>query len=822
MGNALFKEDFVGKYDGVTAPTMLPPGSLSDGKNVRKVSQSGGWKPRKGCALNNTTAVDSTNAVDSLHLYENPLQGDRAFIAQCNSKLYKATNDPPASGTTFGSALEIITSGTDHTVGTTPGFSDKVGEWWFYADGSGRPTAYGGLTPFPRAVLSYDDSEGEYIDITRKVTDNRSDTSAELVYQEADKFYVITEEPISAVALVLGTNKNAVDSALVVKALRSGTLTTVSSLSDGTETGDATLAQDGTVSWTGSASDTPGTYAGTQGYVYEFSWTIDGAETELTQAVQVVSVKVTQPIALLTNKWHGVLERVTGCRFYDQSTGEYVECLGKISDETTSTYIDVSEATTSDFLYIKTPEPACGFAFAMPAGYENSADAQIDLIECLEGDAWTDISTLTDLTLDGDGDSSFSQAGIVSFDTSSLNPTRRTFEGDSFPGFWYRVSWDASLSADTRLYLVFYAAAPETLPAYSGCIEFKGRLCLWGDPEFPNKLRFSQFDKPFCFTGLDSGFSDPLGYENTIKVVKKFHNELLVWKEDSVWLIEGYNMKTFGAMKITDQVGCASPKSAQVVEVGFPGMHRDEPLMIAIWQDVDGIYVLDGRKPRKVSMPIDQYFNPEYTSTCISAANIDALDSFVDRVNNEYHLLLPSGVELVYNFVSDEWYPPWARQIALSCGLYLRGTDDRFYTYGGSSSGFVMKLETDTADKTTANADSAIEHYVQTRAISFKQEQGITLRFNLRHVYVEAKAQTAGTIVTTSYVDRATSGTTEAKPSAMSLINTGYSLAVPRLDISRLNINCFELKFSLNTVDQEMEIYSLVYEVDGRGLPVGP
>ena len=116
MAMLVYKEDLTGQFNGVIPATMIPTGGLAGGKNVRKVSPGGGWQPRKGCALHNTTVAESGVAVKSLHLYENPLGGDRAFIAQCNSLLLKAAADPPTAGTTLGTTLGVA-------VGTTPGFS---------------------------------------------------------------------------------------------------------------------------------------------------------------------------------------------------------------------------------------------------------------------------------------------------------------------------------------------------------------------------------------------------------------------------------------------------------------------------------------------------------------------------------------------------------------------------------------------------------------------------------------------------------------------------------------------------------------------------
>jgi hypothetical protein len=296
----------------------------------------------------------------------------------------------------------------------------------------------------------------------------------------------------------------------------------------------------------------------------------------------------------------------------------------------------------------------------------------------------------------------------------------------------------------------------------------------------------------------------------------RFYNELLVFKEKSIFLLEGFSPSTFGVLKIADTVGLASPKTAHMVEIGFAGMHSDEPLSIAIWQDVDGVYILDGRKPKKVSLPVDDYFNQEY-SNCIGAASIKNRQAYIDQINNEYHLLLPSK-ELIYNYVLGEWYPVWDREIAIDTAINLKGSDDRYYTYGGSSGGFVMRLENDTSDKNASNVDVAISHSIKTRAIAPEEELGISLSFTLRRLWTVLKARSVGTITTKFFKNMATSGSTLSTPAAISMVSSGEGLTTKNLDISAQGCSCFQIEFSLSVIDQEIEIWSMLYELEARGL----
>lgn len=807
MAGQLFKEQFDGPYNGVLPKTLMPVGSISDGLNMRRAGAKGGWKVRKGCTLFNTTALETPSSVKSLHQYTHPRNADYHFIAQCNSKLLDAPSDPPTAAA--GSAWTTLESSN---VGATPGFSDVVREHWFYADGTSRPIVWGGDNPYCSGFLYYDVSELAYVDFTREVTDNRSTTYASFTIAAGDFLYICSPEIAEEITITMGSSVN--NNEVLLTELDSWVAGAWADRgeTDGTVTGAATLTKSGSITWNRNATDTMRVLAGIMGYWYKISFA--GA----LDAVTITSVKVKFDATPLTNKWDGIPQAVAGCLFYDHSGTEYQEALGKVSSGSTSQYIDISEAQTDDFLYAKTNEPATGFGIGIVVGYGNTSAGNIDNIEHWDGDSWAAGAGIIDETLDGAGDSSLNQTGWVWFNAAAITAVKRTFQGDPIAGYWYRISWDAALSTDVRVYLVSYAPYPEVLPAYDGCIQFKNRLLVWGDPEFPNRLRYSAKDKPDCFSGADSGYTDALGNMTKVTAAVRFYNELVCFKRDSVWLLEGDDPTNFGKLQITDTVGLASPKTALAVEVGYPGVHKLEPMSIITWQDVDGVYVLDGRKPVKISGAVDQYFNPEY-SACITAATITTLQAFADRVNNEYHLVLPAA-ELVYNYLHEEWYPPWDRSLDLVCGLSFKGADYRFYTYGATAGGFVCQLENDTTDKSAANADVAISHSITTRAISAVQDQATTFHFLLRHVWVEAKARTAGAITTTFYKDLATSGTALAVPEAMSLINTGFSLATPKLDISQNRCACMELKFAVTTADVELEIYSMLYLIEAKGLNI--
>jgi hypothetical protein len=457
MTMQMFKEHFVGKYDGISPPTLLPPGSIVDGQNIRRVGKAGGWKTRGGASLHNTTAI-SAHEIKTLMFYNHPRNNDNHFLAHLNSKIYDMTNVPPATGVETGTDTGVSTS-------TNPLFWDVVDEHLFIGDGAGVPFVYGGSTPFCKGfVVLFDLATDVYTDYTRWVTDNRTDTYATLNNVAGDKFYVCSPERASGVKFTMGGTVNAQRSCVTVKAWRSGAWTEVSAVVNGTavnssavalegasvaaacvitwvghglKTGasvtiagvtqadwtalngthvityvgadtfsiavdssgfaayDAgtdpgtilavagiTFAQTGTISWTASSSDAMKVLEGRMGYWYEIS-----LSAALTASVKITKVQVTFAMQRMTNKWNSIFEWVGGCRYYDGT--EYNDVSGKVTNETTSMYLDLLAGGTDNYIYIKTPEPITAIGFGVDGDYPNTANSQIDLVEVWTGLAFT-------------------------------------------------------------------------------------------------------------------------------------------------------------------------------------------------------------------------------------------------------------------------------------------------------------------------------------------------------------------------------------------------------------------------------------------------
>lgn len=794
----LNREPLSGHYDGVTNPLLLPEGSISDGQNVRHAGPNGGWKGRRGCTVYNSgEGAGSAPAMKSFFDYEHPVNGDYHFVVNSTANLYDCNVGPPP-----GSVHNDLSSETDLGIdtGSARGFGCTVKDHFFFASSTTPPVTYGGLTPFCSGFLVYRTADGSYTDCTVLVADSSDSTYATLGSASGDYYLVGMHEPGHGISLTFGT-PNTKTVTVSVSAWRSGAWAAVSGLSDGTSTTE-THDTDGSLTWTASASDEMSVLGGIMAYWYRVSF------SAAVDAVTIKSCKVAWSAHTLTNKWDGVYRHVSGFLYYD--TSDYRDSLGVISNAALSQCVTLSSATTAAALYVKTQEPACGFAFGIVPTKNNTADAQINSVKTWTGNEFTSM-TFRDETLDGDANSSFSTSGTVWLTRpSAVSPQKRVFQGDSVPGYWYEIKWDATLLATTAIYLSLYAEQPEALGYYDGCVEFNGALVLWGDKRYPNRLRVSKPGKPDSFNAGIASFSGVIGDSTVVKNAIVLNRHLIVWKGRGVWAVA----RDYSIEQIAGTVGLAGEHTACVSEIGLEGFKRDELVHVAIWQDIDGVYMMDGKTIKKISSAISNYFDEEFSTEYLSTNLLDRV-AYIDQIHNEYHLLLPTK-ELVYDIDKQTWIPPFVRNQYLSYAKTVVMSDGRKATYGigtPAAQQVIYRLEVDTTDKNASGQDVAITQDITTRAFT-AENYHVSYDFGLGHIWQELDAAASGNVAVTLYPNQKTSGVSLGNAS---LVNSGYDLALPSVCANGYRAASFQFKFSVSTADLVLKIYGLAYSAQIHG-----
>ena len=133
------------KLDRTTPFVSLNPGAISEARNMVRLSPgvTSGWGPRKGMAVHNSTTIGAST-IDSLHQYINKDFGTRIFVAQYgNTAIYSASDDPPDTGTTFGTNIYTATGATGIAV------SDHINDDWIGVATGASPWGWSGGTAYP-------------------------------------------------------------------------------------------------------------------------------------------------------------------------------------------------------------------------------------------------------------------------------------------------------------------------------------------------------------------------------------------------------------------------------------------------------------------------------------------------------------------------------------------------------------------------------------------------------------------------------------------------------------------------------------------------
>jgi hypothetical protein len=806
-------ERLTGKYSGVSFAEFMPEGSLSGGKNVRKASPVGGWKPRKGYSLLNTTAT--ATPILGVWSYKNKISQDYHLLSQVGEALRDSTatqEDLLTEGgevlqTEQSEGLQIVSSsepfeqatalGSSLVTGLSAekrGFGATIGGEFVYADGSGAPIIYGGQSPLCEAFLLANSSD--FVEFSNEVKDTLTTTYAVLPNSTTPVYYVCSKEPASGLLLNFAqTNSDALT--VTVAAYRSGSWTNVSNQSDGT-TGSNTHDTDGTISWTASSLDEMTVLGNKMGYWYRV--TFSGALSS--QAVHISQCRVVRSVARMSNKWDGTFRYPTGAMLYDASAGIYEDRLGAVTSVSEDEYMDLDAGATDDFIYVKTPEPAAIFGFAIPKGQNNSAAGNIDAVEYWNGSAWTSLA-FSDTTLMGGA--SFAQTGVISF-TARHTPAKLILDsdGDNVPGYWYRFSWDATLSAGTQVYTIVYGSQPADLLSIEGVVEFRGRAVYWGHPLYPNRLILSPYERPDEVASLEDSLSQPCG-SGRIVACGVLQDTLVVIADQGVFVsTDGTTIQT-----VSHAIGIVAQASFAISEFGDREMNKEQVRSVALWVDADGVYKFDKTGLAKISAPVDLYFNKIYDEV-LTATELQDIQATVNPLTNEYCLVLPDK-ELVYSLATEEWYPPWYRELPLRSINSVKDSDGLYRFVGGTQGGFLLLMEETDNDRDSSNTEVAIDHSIKTRAIVASAP---ILEFCVRRLWAIMKVQTAGSVTCTIYANHVSTGTEESTPTALSPVSGTQDYTIPLIDLSTKESTSIVVEFSCNRLDTEMWIMWLTLMVE--------
>lgn len=582
-------------------------------------------------------------------------------------------------------------------------------------------------------------------------------------------FLVGSPRPAQGAKLYFTATVNTTANTLEVKESTATVWTTLTVTSDGTRTGGTTsFAQTGTVSWASTVATTKPKYI--EGYyLYWYQFTIDDGSAEL------YHITLDLPFQSIIDMWDGIYRDIL--RFYVTTTTQTDKTLSVFKDDydqySASSYADLSSLTaTTQFIEAGFGERQTALYFAIPPGYENSTATTTATVYYWNGSAWATVGTISDGT--ATGGISFAKSGVISWNNTSLSSEQKIQYANALPLYYYKVAFSQNLDTAVRVNYVGGITASKTVNYFKFPVFAQGRVLLCCDMAGEkNKATCSSKYMPQVYNGFDSvdvyfGEDGELtcGTELFSQFGSSIYSLILMFKDNETWIVSGLDINEWenNTFLISSAIGCPAPLTLKTINLASePGAGVNRAL--AIWQGANGVYMSDGRAPIPIHHDIKEYFDP-VDSRCIPASKIGDSVGFIDYTRQEYHLLLASGTELVYDIARNKWFEI-DRGSDLQCGVSVHDTDGNAYAYGFLDTGYMERLENGTTfDGTT------ITHTVQFGDIPL---DGLAVETRLSAVRLITVAGT-NDVTLTVYSDTSSTGTDKT----MTHTNTGYRVAFPK------------------------------------------
>ena len=817
---------FAGKLDRTTPSILLESGSVKELLNMRRPfpGVALGWAARSGTTKHNTTAIAGTE-VKGLFQYVNKDFGTRIFTAQTNDAIYLSDIDPPATGASFGSSIYTLTAGT------SPAFADHINDDWVGAATGTTPWAWSGGTTYPDGFLvKHETGTTLYVDGWNLVRNNRKDSNISLMNHSgaSEVVYFGFRRRLDGILLDFVTGAtNVLAAGVSVQAWDSGTSawSGVASLTDNTDGtgGVSTFYESGSITWTYDATDDPYLLPGTNVHQFWYRMTVDN---DIDDGTKVYRVRVNDEIQAITSLWSGFYDLAVGA--LKSSVTGFTDYTGDVTDGTDVNFIDISSLLTTEAMYVGFVEPAFGVYLQMVPGKTNLGTAANLQVKYWDGggNAWTSVNAVQDGT--SFGGYPLGQTGIIQWDGRSFNEDKRVLGGGIIPLFWYELTWTAALPADIQIWEIAQAAKPGTIPPvehYDGVIEFNGRALWWPGKHWKNGVDFSQDSMPHILTGQRAGQTGPIFGPGRVNAVARLSSYAIVSTKNPyrLYLLQGKVPGKFDELMISDHIGVIAPHTLHVIDDAVRVFRTTRTVHAGIFMAPDGFYMTAGDVVANISQPIADYFDTGATPYIEpSYANISK--GWIDYKEKTVHFAVPLNVtnssdtqttnnrEIVYSYLTDEWFDVYQRSAPAASGLDLIGSDDQRIAYIGDYAGGVYRSgvsDTDYGNNFTQRVKTTDILPLQGQASDF-----LNYSSRLRRVKLKAKAQVSGNIDFKMYPDGAEVATLPTGVTNYSMVNSGYAFTQGRINTNLL-AESFAFTFESGVTDNEtMEVYGFTMDYE--------
>ncbi len=816
--------------DRTTPSLLLESGAITELRNMRRIAPGvpAGYTRRSGTSVFNATAIASAT-VKGLYQLVRPDHNIELLFAQCDDELHAATDHPPDTTSTFGTAVYTgIDSGASAAIG------EKIGDDLVLAATGTSPWAWSGGTDFPNASYMVHETTDPQVYVDAKDVLKKYRADLNILFLQAGQsggsvFYVGYHRRLEGISLdfVAGAT-NILAATTAVSAYQGGSWTPVTSLTDGTADSTGTTPfyeNSGRISWTYDADDDPYLLPNTKDHLF---WYQVAVNSDVTDGMLLRRVRVHDRCEPVTNLWSKQFD-IALSAMLSTATG-YADYSGDVADGTQANYADLSSLGTSQYLYLGFMYPAHGIYLQVDPDYVNDSVSATVTVEYWDdaNQTWTSVGTVTDGT--AGGSSSLNHTGVIQWDGSQIDEGKRSISGELLPLYYYRLSWSATLPADVHVWgaaqLEKPGYDPDPFEHYSGAAEYNGRALYWPGKDYRHGMDYAAMGKHWVMNGPDAGSTKDIFGPGEVNAFARIGSYGIVSTANPyrLYLLQGKVPQQFDEYMISDVVGAVAPNTLRVVQDRIAIFATTKSVHAAVLLAPDGVYMAE-RVVINISQPIADYWDTSATPY-IEPDYAHLSYSWVNYRRKTVHFAVPVNLqntsatqttlnaELVYSYLTNEWLDLYVRDKPAACGLDLIGSDDQRMAYIGDYSGYVRRTDYGDDDDGTR-----ITHWLETSDIPVGSLLYSAL---LRRISLKMKtdADYGGDINVLVYPDDADTGVTPIGGGAINMGRSGYGLTSGAVECGEnLRGGTFEtyrikLSSGVSVADKgaAMEIYGMALE----------
>lgn len=691
-----------------------------------------------------------------------------------NPKIFKHSVDAPTTGDFTTTPIFTLSDTTTEREGH---FSDGANGTVVFCDGN-ESLLWGGDEYQLGRFINFTTSGGTNKDYTEALRNSLTDTKNRAILTKATTmlFYVGATRPISGFKCYFDniSTKNNSTGTLAVSYWNGSAWTAVSSLVDGTSSGNKPLRATASVSFTSTVSTSkPRIIDGIALHWYRVS--SSGVATNS----HMGKLTVNAPMQKITDIWDGDIREAVS--FQLNNATDYTEYAANVLDDdyvvnSSQTWVNIAGASyhvVCGFL-----DRTMGVQFHIIDGSGNNNASTLTVQYSSNGKEWTNVSGLIDNT--SSGGKSMRVSGIVSWNPPDYNTEFET-SVDTVDLYWYyKFTWSAQLSA-TKVYYVAGIPAPKEIRNYQYPVFAKNRIWLLNNTGGKkNSAICCSQNAPNVWNGDDAEeifFGDESELRGGVQlysiVGSSVFDVVLFFKRHALYAITGGEPEDFTKYEINITDGLIAVRTLQkaITLIG------DMPRNVVLWQGAKGIYMFDNRSYVPIHDDISNFFDPRETSTRkLHSSYIENSVGFVDQERFEYHWLFADGSstgnlnrEFVFNLINGQWFEiDRGSSGDLQFGFNVMDTNSNRYTYGIRNNGIMTRLE----NSVTFNSNS-INHELWTGDVAIDKGR-ISNLLGLRKLKLIAKSTTltSNSLLIRHYID---GNKTASSSFTLSPLRTGYN-----------------------------------------------